>query len=52
MHTLLLGLMLVGCDDPKEVVEDNIDTDGDGLTDAEELELGTDPLIADTDGDG
>ncbi len=28
------------------------DTDGDGLTDAEELELGTDPLRYDTDGDG
>jgi hypothetical protein len=28
------------------------DTDGDGLTDEEELELGTDPLNPDTDGDG
>lgn len=28
------------------------DTDGDGLTDAEELTLGTDPTKADTDGDG
>lgn len=28
------------------------DSDGDGLTDAEEAELGTDPLKMDTDGDG
>ncbi len=28
------------------------DTDGDGLTDAEEAALGTDPLLPDTDGDG
>lgn len=30
----------------------NRDSDGDGLTDAEELKLGTDPFKADTDGDG
>ncbi|MCM4166744.1 hypothetical protein KCTC52924_01595 [Arenibacter antarcticus] len=30
----------------------NSDTDGDGLTDAQELQLGTDPLNPDTDGDG
>ncbi|MEE8167761.1 MAG: hypothetical protein V3T58_02670 [Candidatus Hydrothermarchaeales archaeon] len=29
-----------------------VDTDGDGLTDAKEAELGTDPKKADTDGDG
>ncbi len=29
-----------------------VDTDGDGLTDAEELALGTDPRNPDTDGDG
>ncbi|WP_418765001.1 adventurous gliding motility protein AgmC [Myxococcus xanthus] len=29
-----------------------VDTDGDGLTDAEEVVLGTDPENADTDGDG
>lgn len=28
------------------------DFDGDGLTDAQELEIGTNPVIADTDGDG
>lgn len=31
---------------------DQVDSDGDGLTDAEELALGTDPLNPDTDGDG
>jgi hypothetical protein len=30
----------------------NIDTDGDGLTDAEEAVLGTNPNVADTDQDG
>lgn len=51
MHrTLFLGLAslaFVGCDsllDP--------DSDGDGLTDAEEAEIGTDPEDADSDGDG
>ena len=38
---------------PVEVVENTTrDSDGDGLTDAEEKELGTDPNKADTDGDG
>jgi peroxiredoxin len=47
MRTLLLSLSLiaVGC------TIDN-DSDGDGLTDDQELELGTDPDDADTDGDG
>ncbi|MGB0847294.1 MAG: DUF6923 family protein, partial [Thiolinea sp.] len=31
---------------------DEIDTDSDGLTDAEEADLGTDPALADTDDDG
>ena len=34
------------------VSQQNVDTDGDGLTDAEEQQLGTDQLKADTDGDG
>ncbi|MDK6808555.1 Rib/alpha-like domain-containing protein, partial [Corynebacterium aurimucosum] len=34
------------------VDDDQKDTDGDGLTDKEEEELGTDPNKADTDGDG
>ncbi len=32
--------------------ESNQDSDGDGLTDDEELRLGTDPYSVDTDGDG
>ena len=49
-------------DDSKDVVEVPVegntvtppttDTDGDGLTDKEEIEKGTDPLKKDTDGDG
>jgi hypothetical protein len=31
---------------------DSVDSDGDGLTDAQELAIGTDPLNPDTDGDG
>lgn len=33
-------------------VPDTTDTDGDGLTDAQEAELGTDPAVPDTDDDG
>lgn len=58
LHLLVLGLFLVGgvvfqagCKSSEpEVV--TVDTDGDGLTDAQELELGTDPNNPDTDGDG
>ncbi len=35
-----------------KLVSTDTDQDGDGLTDAEEAELGTDPLYYDTDGDG
>lgn len=59
MHFLLL---LVACGAPDKtgngngndpaVTDPNLDSDGDGLTDAEELEIGTDPALADTDGDG
>ncbi|MEI7909860.1 MAG: hypothetical protein WCK77_09520 [Verrucomicrobiota bacterium] len=31
---------------------EDVDTDGDGLTDAEEFALGADPYLADSDGDG
>lgn len=33
-------------------VDTSVDTDKDGLTDIRERELGTDPKLADTDGDG
>jgi hypothetical protein len=36
----------------RSIVPGNGDADGDGLTDAEEFQLGTDPLNPDTDGDG
>ena len=38
--------------DPTDDVEESPDTDGDGLTDEEEEDLGTDPNDPDTDGDG
>lgn len=37
---------------PREETKVVIDTDGDGLTDEEEAQYGTDPKKADTDGDG
>lgn len=37
---------------PTVAGDDGTDTDGDGLTDAQEAELGTDPGVVDTDGDG
>jgi len=37
---------------PATVVDPNIDSDNDGLTDAQEKVLGTDPHNPDTDGDG
>ncbi len=49
--SVLTVVMLAGCaavDDPTA----DVDSDGDGLTDAREVELGTDPFNADTDGDG
>ena len=39
-------------DTPAPADPEDKDSDGDGLTDAEEKELGTDPNKADTDGDG
>jgi hypothetical protein len=50
---LLLGVSLVfsGCL-PSNEASDQADSDGDGLTDFEESELGTDPTVADTDSDG
>lgn len=59
IHLLFLALFLVGgtvvqygCGSNEPVVQEPVDTDGDGITDAREMELGTDPNSADTDGDG
>ena len=52
---LLLGgvTLQYGCGTSEEAVQtEAVDTDGDGLTDAQEADLGTDPNSADTDGDG
>ncbi|MFC3476561.1 thrombospondin type 3 repeat-containing protein [Halobacterium litoreum] len=39
--------------DPDNLLDDNIDTDDDGLTDGHEVKtFGTNPLVKDTDGDG
>ena len=61
---LPIGLLILGCtglapaeedgtDDTDDVVDDSAaDDDGDGLTNDEEDELGTDPDESDSDGDG
>ncbi|MCB9766383.1 MAG: redoxin family protein [Alphaproteobacteria bacterium] len=45
-------LALTACDPDGSTKDDPVDSDGDGLFDDEEDELGTDPSNADTDGDG
>jgi hypothetical protein len=45
------GIFAIGSFVIPEALE-NLDSDGDGLTDEEELALGTDPFNPDTDGDG
>lgn len=62
LRTLFIAstLLSVACDgetdeEDEETGEDaaaNVDTDGDGVTDADEATLGTDPNNADSDGDG
>lgn len=51
---LLLGAAAIqnSCSAEEEVVQQTVDMDDDGLTDQEEMELGTDPNDPDTDGDG
>lgn len=51
MRVLLPLVLLIGCL-PSETVDENADDDGDGLTNVEEAELGTDPAEPDSDGDG
>lgn len=48
----VLALVLAACGGPEPLCEEGVDTDGDGLTDCEELDLGTDRNKADTDTDG
>ena len=55
LFSSLLTSLLIGCtngDDGDEDPLPGVDTDGDGLTDAEEASLGTDPELSDSDGDG
>ncbi|MBX3180386.1 MAG: hypothetical protein KF886_23805 [Candidatus Hydrogenedentes bacterium] len=50
---LLLLLLLFSHGDARAQCEDaTLDSDGDGLTDCMEIELGTDPNVVDTDNDG
>ena len=49
---LSTSTLLVSCGGDADEGDEDVDTDGDGLTDAEEEELGTDPNNPDTDGDG
>lgn len=59
LNLLLVSFLLFGgvalqygCGTSEEATQQTVDTDGDGLTDAQEADLGTDPNNADTDGDG
>lgn len=54
MAFLLLSATAIqtSCSSEKEVIQQPVDTDNDGLTDEQEMELGTDPNDPDTDGDG
>lgn len=59
IQLLVLALFLVGgtvvqygCGTNEPAVEEPVDSDGDGLTDAEEEALGTDSNSSDSDGDG
>jgi hypothetical protein len=48
----VLVLLSIGCGtEGGKDIDDGVDSDGDGLTDVEEEELGTDPNLDDSDGD-
>jgi hypothetical protein len=49
---IVASLLIAGCGKDSPSVHPNTDSDGDGLTDAMEQEIGTDPFNPDTDGDG
>ena len=55
---LVIPVFLISCSQENNALEELInertekDSDDDGLTDATETEIGTDPLLSDTDGDG
>ena len=52
-NPLVSAIEVIGNDGPIPGDDPNLDTDGDGLTDNQELDLyGTDPDLMDTDGDG
>ena len=56
--SLIMGFMVSGCGPTQLDVDMEgegvsfVDSDGDGLSDAEERELGSDPALMDSDGDG
>ncbi|MEX0686404.1 MAG: OmpA family protein [Balneolales bacterium] len=47
-----MAFIQTGCKGSEEVIDETVDTDGDGIPDQEELRIGTDPENPDTDGDG
>lgn len=56
LYLLAGSFAAVGCEAPDKTsnltCSDDSDADADGMTECEELELGTDPRNADSDGDG
>jgi len=49
---LIATLLPLGCTPTEPVCDPDLDEDGDGLSQCEEEELGTDPAERDSDGDG
>ena len=52
MVALLALVLTMGCKQEDEGMDPNADADGDGITNGDEMDLGTDPNEADSDGDG